>query len=176
MGIPIHPGTRVGELLEAYPQVENALVRFAPAFAKLRNPVLRKTVAKVATLEQAARVGGVSVRELVNALRREAGQEEVPAAGPSTLVAIGNAMPAWTAGAKIAVSIDADAMLETGTHPLGAVRSAAERLREGEAVRLTSSFRPAPLLDALSAAGFAVHSREAAPGRHETLIGARRAG
>lgn len=42
----ITPETRVGELLDAYPQLEEALIRMAPAFAKPKNPLLRRTVAR----------------------------------------------------------------------------------------------------------------------------------
>lgn len=74
MNLPIHPETKVGALLDAYPELEAVLISIAPAFEKLRNPILRRTVAKVATLEQAARIGGVRVRDLVNQLRQAAGQ------------------------------------------------------------------------------------------------------
>ncbi len=75
MNLPITPDTKVGALLEAYPELEEHLIACAPAFAKLRNPLLRRTVAKVATLEQAARVGGIGVRDLVRRLR-EAGFDD----------------------------------------------------------------------------------------------------
>jgi hypothetical protein len=71
---------KVAELLEAWPELEEVLIRLAPAFRRLKNPVLRRTVARVATLEQAAGVGGVAVRDLVGALRRAAGIEEAAGA------------------------------------------------------------------------------------------------
>src|SRR5689334_16617803 len=74
MSLPIDPETTVGALLEAYPEVENILVEMAPAFAKLRNPVIRRTVAKVATLEQAAKIGGVSLQAMIRRLREVTGQ------------------------------------------------------------------------------------------------------
>ena len=55
--IDITPQTKVGELLTAYPELEDLLIEIAPAFKKLRKPVLRRTVAKVTSLAQAARVG-----------------------------------------------------------------------------------------------------------------------
>ena len=70
---PITPETKVAKLLEAYPDLEEVLIGLAPAFGKLRNPVLRKSVAKVATLRQAAKVGGISLAEMINALREKAG-------------------------------------------------------------------------------------------------------
>ena len=45
----ISPKTKVGELLDVYPELEPVLMSMSPAFEKLRNPVLRKTVARVAT-------------------------------------------------------------------------------------------------------------------------------
>ncbi|MFH1755446.1 MAG: DUF1858 domain-containing protein, partial [Candidatus Latescibacterota bacterium] len=54
----ITPDMKVSALLEAYPELEDVLIGIAPAFKKLRNPVLRRTVAKLTSLRQAAQVGG----------------------------------------------------------------------------------------------------------------------
>jgi hypothetical protein len=178
VSILITPETKVGALLEAYPGIEERLIALAPAFAHLKNPVLRKTVARVATLEQAARIGGMGVRELVSSLRQAAGQEvlpELPCGGgcghPSSVEgAAPGAEPAWLAQDRISLEIDADAMLQTGEHPIGLVRQSVANLRAGEIVRLTSSFRPAPLIDTIARAGVAVYSAEIAPGRHATYF------
>ena len=74
MSLPISPETTVGAMLDAYPELESVLVEMAPAFAKLRNPVVRRTVAKVATLEQAARIGGISLPALILRLRNVRGR------------------------------------------------------------------------------------------------------
>ncbi len=71
----ISPETKVGDLLDAYPEAEAALIAIAPKFKALKNPVLRRTVAKVATLEQAARVADMPVNELVRSLRQALGQD-----------------------------------------------------------------------------------------------------
>ena len=52
----------------------------SPAFEKLKNPILRKTVAKVATLQQVAVVGGVNIDEMIRVLRRSAGQDDTESA------------------------------------------------------------------------------------------------
>jgi len=54
--IPLTPATKVADLLESWPELEEVLIAHAPAFRRLKNPVLRRTVARVATLEQAAGV------------------------------------------------------------------------------------------------------------------------
>jgi hypothetical protein len=171
MNLPITPETKVGALLEAYPGIEEILIGWVPAFAKLRNPILRKTVAKVATLDQAARIGGIPARELVRKLREATGQD----AGEMLPAGETKPAPVETAGsldgAIIRFEIDADRMLETGEHPLGKMRRCAAQLGPNEVVRLTSSFRPVPLIDAFASAGFQVHSTHHGPGRYVTDIG-----
>jgi hypothetical protein len=71
----ITPKTKVSELLNAYPEMEEKLLEMAPQFSKLHNPLLRKTIARVTTLSQAAIVGGIKVDELVNGLRTLSGQD-----------------------------------------------------------------------------------------------------
>jgi hypothetical protein len=47
VNVAINPDTTVGALLDADPELDAVLIEAAPAFAKLRNPVIRRTVAKV---------------------------------------------------------------------------------------------------------------------------------
>jgi hypothetical protein len=44
---------------------------------KLKNPVLRKTIARITSIGQAATVGGLDVQDLVNRLREKAGQGNI---------------------------------------------------------------------------------------------------
>ncbi|MBE0410006.1 MAG: DUF1858 domain-containing protein, partial [Anaerolineales bacterium] len=71
----ITPQTKIKVLLDKFPQLEDVLLEISPTFAKLKNPLLRKTVAKVADLRQVAQIGNVSIGELINKLRQEAGIE-----------------------------------------------------------------------------------------------------
>ena len=138
MSQPIGPETTVGALLEAHPELEGALVEMAPAFAKLRNPLVRRTVAKVATLEQAAKIGGVSLQAMILELREAAGQT---APGLPVLQPMRDRghEASWLAAAHIVEEIDADAMLERGVHPIGKVREAVGLLGPGEVILLRSS-------------------------------------
>jgi hypothetical protein len=170
-GLAITPETKVGELLGAYPQLEETLVGIAPAFAKLKNPILRKTVARVATLAQAARVGGVEVRTLVGTLRQAAGLPAEPTAAEAAAAGeVLDAPPAWHDEARVAARLDADEILAKGEHPLGAVQGAAAVLPKGGELLLVSSFLPAPLVDAMRKKGFETASFSAADGRVATLL------
>jgi Domain of unknown function (DUF1858)/Transposase DDE domain len=103
---PILPSTKVATLLDRYPELEDVLIGLAPPFKKLKNPLLRKGVAKVASLKHAAAVGGISVSDLVNTLRAAVGQEAIAFgdAGGSTFYFSGQ--PEWFAAANIVSSID----------------------------------------------------------------------
>lgn len=170
MKVPITPETRVGALLEAYPDLEAALIAMAPAFAKLKNPMLRKTVARIATLEQAAHIGGVPVRELVRRLREAAGQPvgDISAAEPAARAT--SDIPDRIRQKEIRFRIDGDEMLERGTHPIGKVRECVARLDPEGAVLLVTSFRPDPLIEAMRKSGLEVHSAEDPSGKHLTYI------
>jgi len=130
----------------------------APAFAKLRNPVVRRTVAKVATLEQAAELGGISLQAMILRLRNETGQgaPELPVLQPGQELSLDDA--SWLTAGRIVEEIDADTMLERGLHPIGKIREAVGVLQPGEVVVLRSSFRPQPLIETLRRAGASVHS------------------
>ncbi len=52
--LEITPTTTVHELLSNYPELEDTLIGLAPPFKKLKNPFLRRSVAKVANLKHVA--------------------------------------------------------------------------------------------------------------------------
>jgi hypothetical protein len=167
----ITPATKVAELLESWPELEEVLVAQAPAFRRLKNPVLRRTVARVATLEQAAGVGGVAVRDLVAALRRAAGLGDVPPGEPGAVEGgTASLPPDWLSSGRVVVTVDAEALLDAGEVPLPVVNEKARGLGPGELLRIDSGFRPSPLVEALAKQGFRSFVRETSPGRFETLV------
>ena len=172
--VAITPATKVAELLESWPALEEVLVAQAPAFRRLRNPVLRRTVARVATLEQAAGVGGVPVRELVAALRRAAGLGETAPPGETATEGVGGASapPEWLDLGRVTSTLDADALLDAGEVPLGRVNQQAQALGAGELLRIDSGFLPLPLVEALAKQGYRCYVRERAPGRFVTFVAA----
>ena len=168
---PITPATKVADLLESWPELEEVLIAQAPAFRRLRNPVLRRTVARVASLEQAAGVGGVPVRELVAALRRAAGLEVAALGDAGSRDDAGpQAPPEWLDPRRVAETLDAEALLDAGEVPLTRVGARARALGPGALLRIESGFRPVPLVEALARLGYRCFVRENAPGRFETFV------
>lgn len=140
----ITPKTKVLELIEAYPQLEDILIDYAPAFKKLKNPVLRKTVARIATLQQAAAVGHVKVEDLINRLRSEVGQDLF--SGQSS-VAYNTVKPGWFSEDSIDEGLDAREMLAAGEQPVNQVIADLNGMAGGKIYKLIAPFLPAPLID-----------------------------
>jgi hypothetical protein len=140
----ITPKTKVLQLLEAYPQLESILIGMVPAFKKLQNPVLRRTVAKVASLQQAAAVGGVRTEELINRLRREVGQDLHAEGGGA---AYNTTRPGWFDARRIAKELDARPLLAAGEQPVNQVMADFAVMAAGTIYKLSAPFLPAPLID-----------------------------
>lgn len=153
----ITPQTKVGELLKAYPELEEKLIELAPQFKKLKNPILRRTIARVTSLKQAAAVGGVPVDRIVNTLRKEAGQEAMNVSEDNENQ---SARPAWFDEDKITKTYDARPAIEQGGHPLERVFKETASLKKGEIYELITPFYPAPLVDKIKERGLESWTRE----------------
>lgn len=149
----ISPKTKVGELLDAFPQLEDVLLQLSPSFAKLKNPILRKTVARVASLQQAAIVGGLKVDELVNRLRKEVGQDLFSGVAENAQYLVASP-PDWFDAARIAQRFDASSIINAGGSPMADILSLAQKLQPGEILELKTPFVPAPIIDMLKDKGF----------------------
>jgi uncharacterized protein (DUF2249 family) len=151
----ITPESKLGELLERWPALEDVLVSLSPHFRALRNPVLRRTVARVATLRQVASVGGVPLGALVERLRAAAGlptlgfEEDGGGAAPR---------PPWAEQRAATRVHDARAAIEAGEHPMPRVMADLGALADGEVYELVTPFVPAPLVELAKGKGFEAFS------------------
>jgi hypothetical protein len=148
----ITPRTKVGELLKAYPGLEEKLIEMAPVFRKLKNPVLRRTIARVTSLQQAAAVGEIPVEKLVNTLRELTGQGTLE--GIRTEDNTSEEKPSWFDEKKIVKVLDATPLLNQGGHPLGEVLKDTKEINPGEIYELRTPFLPVPLIERVMEQGF----------------------
>lgn len=145
--IIISPKTKVLQLIETWPQLEDVLIGYVPAFSKLKNPVLRKTVAKIATLQQAAAIGNVKVEDLINRLRKEIGQDLLAESAGTNY---NTTRPWWMDEKPVHKEMDAREMLAAGEHPVNQVMADLKQLPAGKLYELKAPFLPAPLIDKAS--------------------------
>lgn len=143
---------RVAALLREYPETEELLIGLAPAFEKLRNPVLRRSVARVATLAQAAAVGRMSSVTLVNTLRAAVGQELLES-DPTESSTYFEAQPDWFDSSAVTIVLR-DEELDPAVMPINPLLRAAKNLGDGEIAELVTTHLPAPGIDILRAKGY----------------------
>jgi hypothetical protein len=165
---PIEPSMKVATLLQDYPELEETLIEIAPPFRKLRNPLLRRSVAKVTSLRQAAAVAQIDLSDLVQQLRAAAGQPELPAAIASDRAAEPAPAPSWFLGSRIVAQVDAIENSEEIS--VLRVLEEARKLKSGEMVELRTDFLPAPLIDLIDGKGFRVWWRSESRDEFRTYV------
>ncbi|WP_018467766.1 DUF2249 domain-containing protein [Calidithermus timidus] len=159
----IRPEMRVSELLEAHPQLLGVLIEASPAFAKLKNPLLRRTMPRLVTLAQAARIGGLEPGALIERLNRALGLE---VAGEKASVGneskLGTPPPDWLA-APVGFHLDVRPILAAGGEPFGAIMAAAREVAAGQRLCLEAPFEPLPLYRVMQRQGFVAWCEQLGP-------------
>jgi len=148
----ITPKTKIYDLLEAYPQLEEVLISAAPQFNKLTNPLLRKTITKITSLSQAAIIGNLKVEELVNLLREKIGQSDISATAEQS--DINFKCPDWYSKERVASEMDVREMLNRGEHPVHEVLAEVKKLKDDEIFKMIAPFNPVPLIEKSMSLGY----------------------
>ena len=147
----ITPKSKLMKVLEAFPELEEMLISYIPAFKDLKNPILRKTIAKIATMQQVAAIGHIKVEDLINMLRKEVGQDCIES---SDDFKVNRDQPEWYKNEKVTKSFDARDMLTRGEHPVNQVISDLSEIGSAEIYELIASFLPVPLIEKGTSLGF----------------------
>ncbi|BFR47954.1 DUF438 domain-containing protein [Nitratidesulfovibrio sp. HK-II] len=120
----IAPSTSIHDLVTEHPYLIDVLADFAPAFAKLKNPLLRNTLGRVATLQQAADIAGLEVNGLMLHIARGVLDHSteavtiVPKGAPGTGAKPGPQAGASPCATTCGTPCDAGQALEGSTPPL----------------------------------------------------------
>jgi len=165
----ITPETNINALLETYPQLEKFLMELNPKYKKLKNPVLRRTIARIATLKQVALIGGYETLDLVNRLREQVGQAPLDQGEKPAKHEEKEAPPSWIPE-EPAVRLDGGALLDAEKNPLAEVRKALKQQPPGSVLLLETDFLPAPLIDTFREEGYQVYTREIDSQHYRTWI------
>ena len=147
---------KVSQVLDSYPATLDAFLEVSPHFSKLKNKVLRKTIARRVTLEQAARVGGVNVNNLLMKLNMKAGLDmDTNKLTESNIEhEERNVVPDFRE-----VLLDVRPVIESGTDPFKSIIRTVKEMNEDEMLHLINSFEPVPLYSVMHTKGY-THSSE----------------
>ena len=165
----ILPKTKLFDIFQEFPELEEKVMDIAPPFRNLKNPVLRRTVGKLATIEKAAKIGKLDVMKFVNMCRRAVGQPALEIDDEPKSVELPDGVPDWVHGDPVH-TINGTEMLEQGEHPLQLVNQTMSEIKEGQCILLQTNFHPIPMIDAMEQQGYKVYYTES-ENQHLTFIG-----
>jgi DUF438 domain-containing protein len=69
--VEINGNTKLDALLKKYPFLVDFLSQLAPEYRRLRNPIMRKTMGKIATLDRVAALGNFKLEDLLKNIAEE---------------------------------------------------------------------------------------------------------
>jgi uncharacterized protein (DUF2249 family) len=161
--VTISPGDRVARVLEQDERLIDVFAAASPAFERLRNPATRRVMARLVTVEQAARLAGVDAALLVERLNAAlAGNAPAPTSTPdptepvSTTPTTAELPPAFAHLPEERITdLDVRPALRRGEEPFSHIMAAKAALPDGNVLRLRAIFEPVPLYHVLAKQGFA---------------------
>lgn len=153
----IHATDRILEVLALEPRLAAVLTEHVPALAALHQAGRDGPMSRLATVEQVARMAGVSSELLVERLNAALDGVDSTAARGHAQSFVAAELPVELAGlaADRLVDLDVRDELRRGDEPFGRIMKAVKNLDRGSALRLRVPFEPVPLYSVLGAKGLA---------------------
>jgi hypothetical protein len=153
----------VSDVLARDEALVSVFARHSPNFARLRNRAMRRVMAPLVTVEQAARIAGIPVGSLLRDLNAALGVADAPAsAAAGTQAPMPSGGPRRPAGAP-EVELDVRPLLRAGDEPFSRIMAAVAALGAHEVLHLRATFEPLPLLAVMTKRGFLSETAEHAP-------------
>lgn len=166
---PIVATDRVSDVIARDEALVEIFVRHAPQFDRLRSRTLRRVMARLVTVEQAARMGGVAVdlllRDLNGALTapmRGDAASPVACAKPGVAPEPAPAPDGYPSNREV-VDVDVREDLRAGREPFSKIMAAVGALRPDQVLHVRAIFEPVPLFTALGKRGLTHASRQEGP-------------
>lgn len=158
---PIQASDRVSDVLARDEALVEVFVRQSPHFTKLRNRTLRRVMARLVTVEDAAKIAGIAPAGLVGELNAALGIEPAGgranpagAAGPTAVASVSTQGGAGHPVGAPVIEVDVREDLRAGREPFSKIMAAVSALARDEVLRLRATFEPAPLYAVLGKRGF----------------------
>ncbi len=158
----IDSGTKISTLIAMNPDTIEVIASINKNFRKLRNPILRKTLAKRVNIKDAARIGNVDVDVLLNKLKEIgfdiASGEAEKENSREGLASAGNTGQKQEREQKHenmkVIELDVRPELEKGIDPFQSIMKKIKTLKEGEVLQVINTFEPLPLINVLKKKGY----------------------
>lgn len=161
---PVRATDKLQSLFERDERLIDVVASRSPQLAKLRHSPMRRIMARVTTVAQAARLCKVPTETLVRDLNRAIGIEtavdDAPAADAGDTVEA-DAAAQWSVPSSMSVvELDVREELSKGGEPFSRIMAAVANLGEREVLHLRAPFEPVPLFAVMQKRGFAHHTEQ----------------
>jgi hypothetical protein len=142
--------TKIATALKERDDLKEILPAFHPAFKKLQNPILSRTLTHLVTVADAARIAGVDAEAMLAVMNTPG----VPTELPKKPVGVETTeMPPWFKP-ELVTELDVRAQLASGDDPFKEIITATRELPKGGILNLIASFEPAPMIRVLQKQGW----------------------
>jgi len=163
---PVTRTDRVSDVIARDESLVEVFVRHSSHFTKLRNRSMRRIMARLVTIDDAAKIASVAPDVLVRDLNAALGILEPSTSVDSVAVqnmhAPGQDEHVHPSGAPV-VEVDVREDLRKGREPFSKIMAAVGALGDDEVLHLRAIFEPAPLFALMAKRGFSHESVAHAP-------------
>lgn len=159
---PVRASDRIDRVLARDERLMEIVAGRSPSLARLRVPGLRRIMARLMTVAQAARLGDTEPDLLVAELNRALGIADADAS-PTPTPDRRDTMPAPTRSDAPFVELDVRDDLRNGREPFSRIMATVAALNDGEGLCLRATFEPVPLFTVMQMRGYGHRAEELGP-------------
>ena len=163
----INSETRISKLIEVNRDTIDVISSINKHFSKLKNPILRKTLASRVTISDAARIGGVTVELML---------EKLQSIGFETSEQVNielnkkNKTNNIEMRKETIIELDVRPILAKGIDPFKSIMAELEKMADGNTLMIINTFEPIPLLKILKTKGYSYETERPENGVVHTYL------
>ena len=147
--------TKIFDLLDMQKNMKDVLIGISSKFKKLNKPIVGQTLNEEgATIKEMAIVIGMKPAQLLNTLRKTAGQEITEIIDSESKIP--QKAPEWVLN-EPKYTLNANELLKKDLSPLEESKNTLKNLKKDDIFTIVSDFRPEPLIDDLIKLGHDVY-------------------
>ncbi|MCP3931713.1 MAG: DUF2249 domain-containing protein [Bacteroidetes bacterium] len=153
----IDKNTKIATLINENSEAIEAIASINKHFRKLKNPILRKVLAKRVTIEDAAKIGNVSVSAFMEKLQSIGFEiEESKSKEPQTIDQSDkkDVMQNNKFDLTNVLTLDVRPDIQGGVDPFKRIMKTIKTIPEGQVLKIVNTFEPIPLINLLKSKGF----------------------
>ena len=147
----IDANTKISKILKEKPEAIDIIASISPKFEKLKNPILRRSLATRVSVKDAAKIGKVDVNNFLKSLEKAG--FEITAYVPEKKDNKLNLLPPDFSKREI-IKLDVRPIIADGKDPFGYITKVAKKIKPEQILLIINDFEPIPLIDFLIGKNF----------------------